>query len=285
VAAVLMRGLVILGLLPSLACSGKMLLTEQVEARQRASTVHVAFLAALEAAHRAVISPDDEEAKAAAKDAEHNLATIDQEIDTLAVNVRSLGYDEESRTLEAFKAKFAEYRTLEVDILTLAVENTNLKAQRLAFGDGGDAADAAIAALDRVAADNKAPNVRALAAAAARGVRDIQVLEPRHIAEADDTSMDRMEAAMTNAALKVRENLKALRLAANGSVGDVDEALAAFDRFMMAHDEVVLLSRRNSNVRSVAATLGRSRVLAAECEDLLHALEEALVAHQFKATR
>src|SRR5690348_11102983 len=94
-AALLMRSLVIAAVVPSVACSGKLLLTEQVEARQRASTVHLAFHAALEAAHRAVISPDDEEAKAAAKEAEHNLGTVDHEIDTLVVNLRSLGYDDE----------------------------------------------------------------------------------------------------------------------------------------------------------------------------------------------
>jgi hypothetical protein len=39
-------------------------------------------------------------------------------------------------------SRFAEYRVLDRKILDLAVENTNLKAQRLALGPAQEAADA-----------------------------------------------------------------------------------------------------------------------------------------------
>ena len=54
---------------------------------------------------------------------------------------------------------------------------------------------------------------------------------------------------------------------------------------MAIHAEIVTLSRRNSNVRSLALSLGRKRTVTAECEDALRALEQALATHEFTATR
>ncbi len=51
------------------------------------------------------------------------------------------------------------------------------------------------------------------------------------------------------------------------------------------NDEIVTLSRRNSNVRSLALSLGRKRTVTAECADDLRALEQALAKHEFSATR
>ena len=51
------------------------------------------------------------------------------------------------------------------------------------------------------------------------------------------------------------------------------------------NQQVVQLSRRNTNVRSLALTLGRKRVVAAEAEDQLRSLGEALAAHTFQGTR
>jgi hypothetical protein len=62
-------------------------------------------------------------------------------------------------------------------------------------------------------------------------------------------------------------------------------ASAAQDRFLAIHAQIVTLSRRNSNVRSLALSFGRKRMVTAECEDQLQALEEALAKHEFSATR
>ena len=62
-------------------------------------------------------------------------------------------------------------------------------------------------------------------------------------------------------------------------------AADALDRFKVINAELVTLSRRNSNVRSLALSLGRKRTVTAECDALLVALEEALAKHDFTATR
>ena len=48
---------------------------------------------------------------------------------------------------------------------------------------------------------------------------------------------------------------------------------------------IIALSRKNTNVRSLALSLGRKRVVTAECEDQLRALGEALAKHESTATR
>jgi hypothetical protein len=54
---------------------------------------------------------------------------------------------------------------------------------------------------------------------------------------------------------------------------------------MAIHTEIITLSRRNSDVRSLALSLGRKRIVTAACDDQLRALEQALAKHEFTATR
>jgi hypothetical protein len=70
-----------------------------------------------------------------------------------------------------------------------------------------------------------------------------------------------------------------------GAQPHLTAASAALDRFIAINSELLSLSRRNSNVRSTALSLGRKRVLAAESDDLLRQLEEALTARDFIGTR
>ena len=62
-------------------------------------------------------------------------------------------------------------------------------------------------------------------------------------------------------------------------------AAAALDTFMSVNAEIVTLSRRNSNVRSLALSLGQKRTLIAACEDRLSALQDALATRGFAGTR
>ena len=84
----------------------------------------------------------DEASSAAAREAEQAMQAVQQDVDTLQPILQALGYRDEIRHLETFKTRFTEYRALEADVLPLAVENTNIKAQRLSFGPAREAANA-----------------------------------------------------------------------------------------------------------------------------------------------
>src|SRR4030095_4925416 len=97
--------------------------------------------------------------------------------------------------------RYDEYVRLNGDILSLAVENTNLKAQNMAFGPAAEAAEAFGALMQSVArSDHGTPwQAEAIADRARLNVLEMQVLQGPHIAAADDTSMDRIESRMRTA--------------------------------------------------------------------------------------
>ena len=98
--------------------------------------------------------------------------------------------------------------------------------------------------------------------------------------------MTRVEGEMRAAEAVARKALEELKGAAGPAAGpQVAAAMAALDSFVARNSEIVALSRRNSNVRSLALSLGRKRAATAQCEDQLKALEQALAEHEFSATR
>lgn len=265
------------------------MLTQEAEAHRIVSRLRVEFSHAADASNRAVMADTDEASRAAAHDAEQATQAADKDTEALQQVLVHLGDRDEADLMDKFKARFVQYKALDADILPLAVENTNIKAQRLAFGPAQDAVTAYRQLVDAVAKMAAPPNAAAADAAAARGsaaLLDIQVVEARHIAESDEAAMTRMEAAMTSSQDAARKALESLtRLAPGGAAALLAGASSALDKLIAANTEIVTLSRRNSNVRSLALSLGKKRAVTAECDDLLQALEDSLAKHHYAATR
>jgi hypothetical protein len=264
-------------------------LTELLEARRLASDLQVQFSKAADAANLAVMSDTDAASASAADDARRARRLVEQDIEALQPLLVSLRYSDDQRLLDGFKARFAAYRRLDDEILPLAVENTNLKAQRLSFGDAQQAAGAFRAAIEATAGSSRDTNsqrAEALAARALVSLLDIQVLQAPHIAESDAAAMTRMEGQMAASEAAARKAIAGLRAALpDDPGGQLAAALAALDRFTAINREIVTLSRRNSNVRSLALSLGEKRVATSACDDQLRTLETALAKHEFAATR
>jgi hypothetical protein len=268
------------------ACGPPPVLTRLTEARQTATGLHVQFAKAAEAANRAVIASTDEGAAAAAREA--NLATegVQREADRLKPLLQSLGYADEQRAFESFVTCFAEHRGIDTEVLRLAVENTNLKAQRLSFGPAREALGAfrrALEAANQRAADS--PAAATLIARAQIAVLEIQVLHGPHVWEPEDTAMTQMEEHMAASEATARQALAQLQSELPGAARDLDAATAALDRYRDVTREMLALSRQNTNVRSVALALGRKRALDVQCDDHLRTLQEALAKHASSATR
>ena len=62
-------------------------------------------------------------------------------------------------------------------------------------------------------------------------------------------------------------------------------ASSALDRFMGLNAQIVALSRRNTNVRSLALSLDQKRKLIEPCEETLRALRDALAKHGYPVGR
>jgi hypothetical protein len=258
------------------------------EARSLTADLLLQFTRAADAANRAVMADTDETSVTFAKEAQLAADAVQKNIDALKPLLQTLGYAEEQRLLGEFAGRYAEYRELDRRILDLAVENTNLKAQRLAFGPAQDAANAFRDALKAAtSAAGKDPwRVEALASTAVLTVREIQVLQAPHIADADEAVMTRMEKQMATSETAARQALDQLRaLLPPSSQGELRAATAALDKFMDLNLQIITLSRRNTNVRSLALSLDEKRKVTASCEESLHALQAALAKRGFTGIR
>jgi hypothetical protein len=264
-------------------------LEQLIESRRLASDLLVQFTKAADASNRAVMADTDEASVGFAREAEQATQAVEKDAGALAPILSALSYSNETPLLEEFNSRFAEYRSLDRKILDLAVENTNLKAQRLSFGPGQEAANAFRDSLSTTAPLDPAKDswrVKALAANAVAALREIQVLQAPHIAEADEAAMTRIEKQMATEEAVARGALANLKTVAQpASRPQLAAAIAALDRFMGINAQIIELSRRNTNVRSLALALGQKRTLTAACEDRLQALQDALAKREFRATR
>lgn len=259
------------------------------DSRNLAADLRLRFNQAADASNRAVMADTDEASISFAGDAEKKVQIVEADVAALKPLLSSLGFSEELEVLDEFVKQFAEYRVVDRTILSLAVENTNLKAQRLAFGPAREAADDFRDSLG-VVASKIAPKDRCrgdgLIAKATLAVREIQVLQAPHIAEASDDAMARMEQDMDSLYAIARAALDALtELVPPVARPELAIALSALDRFNESAQQVVALSRRNSNVRSLELSLRTKPPLTAACDESLRALQDLLAAEGIKATR
>jgi hypothetical protein len=230
----------------------------------------------------------DEDAAAAAREAEQAARTVQRYSGELRKTLTSLGYSDELERLDRFVTRFAEFQKLDAEILPLAVENTNVKAQRMAFGPAAEAGHAFLSAIDDVikSTPGMASRLQPPATRAMVAVLEIQILQPPHIAEASEAEMTRIEERMMVSQDAARSALMQMQvLLPPASRARLQAATVALDKFIAINKEIITLSRRNSDVRSLALTLGQKRMVTAECDDHLRALEAALAKHAVRATR
>jgi hypothetical protein len=276
------RGTVALALfaIAAVACDENAALERVSRARHLAADLHVQFTKAADSASKAVLADTDEASQSFAHDAEQAKQAVRKDSDELRPLLQELNLSDELRLLGQFTTSFDAYSQLDRRILDLAVENTNLKAQRLSFGPAQEAADAFRDALQSVVPADRARDgwqVKALVATAVQTVREIQVLQAAHIANADDDVMARMETRMQASEASARRTVEALApLLQRGSREHLTRATAALDRFMSVNAEITALSRRNTNVRSLALSLSEKSKVVAACEESLAALRELL---------
>lgn len=173
---------------------------------------------------------------------------------------------QEQGLAKRFEEAFAEYRKVDEEVLGLAVQNTNLKAFALSFGQASGALGELEKSL-RPLLDG--PNDK-LARQAQRALGEalrVQSLHAPHIMEKEDPRMDALEKVMAAADKSARAALAALGRDGAG-------ALAIYEHYWKLNGDIVVLSRRNTNVRSFSLSLERKTKVLAACDESLRVLEE-----------
>lgn len=263
-------------------------LEELSDARHLSADLLVQFTRAADAANRSVMADTDAASVDFAREAEQAKQAVRKDVDTLRPLLQRLKFTPEEDLLKQFTDRYAQYDALDKTILELAVENTNLKAQRMSFGPAQAAADAFRDALQGAApaAPKDEWRVKALVAGAISSVREIQVLQAPHIADPDDSAMSRLEQRMSASEADARSALASLTtLVQPASRARLTAATSALDQFMALNAQITGLSRRNTNVRSLALSLNQKRPLTTACDASLHALQDALAKRGYKPGR
>jgi hypothetical protein len=242
-----------------------------------------ALAVASDAEKSAVLALADQASQTYADQARAATADVERGRNELGELLKAGGTQEEKDLLEQFSRTFTEFRRIDDELLPLAVKNSNLKAFGLAFGPAAEALEEMETAVSRLVTKSagwpEARNVALLAFGAETAALRIEALLPPHIAEESDTKMDELEAVMAKADQQVRDDLE--RLAAIQKLSrdsDVETASSSYSRFSTIRKQILALSRENTNVRSVAISLGQKRKVMLFCQGALDALHQAIVA-------
>jgi hypothetical protein len=231
----------------------------------------------------------DEQSQALAEQSRRSADAVERDYRELKGLIDAAGIDKELKLLKEFNDNWTISRVIDKELLSLAIENTNIKAAHLSQ----TAAAQAITnferllseAMDAPATDGERAQAAKFAYQATTAAFIIYRLEAPHIDEAEDKKMDEMEALMALNEKKVRTALRSLSLLTDRHGAIVEKASVFFSTFMDVNKEVVKLSRMNTNVKSLQLSLGRKMKVSAQCEELLNSLQRAIQSRSFKATR
>jgi hypothetical protein len=262
---------------------------QSVQKLQLIQTMSRDLLAAAEAEKSAVMADTDEDSQAFAEQslqASRNVEKARRELEPLLEGKR-----QEAHLFQEFSRCWDKLQEIDHEVLSLAVQNTNLKAFRLSFVSAAAAMRSMEEALnhlmDVVSSSPDAVRIIRLAAKAAMGALNMYTLQAPHIAESTVTRMDEMEATMQSLDAQVTDALQSLQaLVDEPGQPFLEAAWASYKDLQNINAAIVDLSRQNSNVRSYALSLGQKRKMTAQCQDVLAALQETVQqSMRYKATK
>lgn len=238
----------------------------------------------------AVMAVNDQDSQKFADQSRAAAARVDANLGTLRALIGERSVPTEKALLEEFARCWSELRTIDQRILQLAVENTNLKAAQLSREQGGGSMQRFEQALDalRLAATGQANEQRIANETCRALVAALKLynLQGPHIAEAQDEGMDVLETRMHTEREIVLRSLASLgTLVSVEEAAPLSQANAAFTDFLAITDQVMRLSRLNSNIKSLELSMGRKRLLVATCSDTLNTLQESMLTTLSKATK
>lgn len=210
--------------------------TNDSEAGQWVQRVSAAFAESVEREKLAVLATTDAESVRFANESRAAAAQVDQGLAALQVEFEKRGANASLTVLREVETAWAEVRRIDADLLPLAEENSNLKAQALMNGAGLETLNQLV---------QRAQGVPGGAAVAIDALQ-VQVLLPAHIASADDAFMTQQEQAMA----VLRQRVTAALEKAGRGHREFDALKELWRRYETTVDDVVRLSRRNTNVRS-----------------------------------
>ncbi|MDO8828224.1 MCP four helix bundle domain-containing protein [Methylophaga sp.] len=247
------------------------------------STMRSHLLEAIEAEKNAVLAITDEASEAfaaQARQAADGVESSRKEIEAIILQEKLPG---ETEMINEFTVCWAHYRKLDETILDLAIQNTNLKAQKISATQCAQEMEYFEASLNRLIHRNthgsQCNEAVMLTYEALTAGLNIFALHKPHIEEADDQDMDKIEQSIKSYDESVKKALISLRgIADLKNNDDLKNAETAYERFMNLTGEVLKLSRMNTNIKSADLSLGKLRLISSQCQEILTNLQETVQA-------
>jgi hypothetical protein len=231
----------------------------------------------------------DEESEELAAETRRHSEDVERQGSELQAIFVERGWSKEKGLLDEFDRSWQDSRKLDAEILALAVRNTNLKAARLSQGRGIELLRRFMEELPGIGRKADGQDGSTLAGPACKAIQAaqmIQILHAPHIAEAESARMDQIEGEIRALDGEVRRGLEELkRGATSGEMKKVAAAGATYDEYAQVTREVVADSRQNTNVLSMALSMGQKRKVTARCMEILQSMRELVSKHEFKGTR
>jgi citrate lyase gamma subunit len=242
------------------------------------STMRIQLLEAIEAEKNAVLAITDEESEAFAVKARQATDSVEKNRKEIESIIQQGTHPKEIELVNEFNICWSQYRKLDETILNLAVQNTNLKAQKISSTQCAQEIQNFEESMNRMIQRDKKNNqcneavIPAYEAVTASF--KIFALHKPHIEEADDKQMDNIEQSINSYDKSAKKALDTLSgIAALRDNTDLTSALTAYDRFMKLTSEVIRLSRMNTNIKSAELSLGKKRLISSQCQETLTTLQ------------
>jgi Four helix bundle sensory module for signal transduction len=247
------------------------------------SSMRIHLLEAIEAEKNAVLAITDEESEAFAAQTRQAADSVEKKRKEIEPIIHQDKFQRETGLLNEFNACWSQYRKLDETILNLAVQNTNLKAQKISSTQCAQEMARLEESLTNIIQRNNKKNQcdEAVMPAyeALTASFKIFALHKPHIEEANDKQMDKIEQSIKSYDKSAKKALNTLSgIAALRDNPDLKNAQMAYNRFMSLTSEVLRLSRMNTNIKSAELSLGKKRLVSSQCQEILTTLQETVQA-------
>ncbi len=249
------------------------------------NAMRLALAATSEAQNSVVMSSGEQDSQSFATQARAASAVLERGRTELEKLLKERGDSHEMELMDRVGNTLREFHQIDKQLLELAVQNSNRKAYKLAFGPAMKLLQEMDEALSHTVSDDagstseKHLQVLQLAGDARIGALRMQVVLLPHIAEENDQKMDEFEARLAAEDRKIRAALASLSaLLPPGGRSNIEIATSRYTDFEKLKSQIIRLSRQNTDLRAAAIALNEKRQAMLACQDALVALEHAIQA-------
>ena len=255
----------------------------------RASEIHVKFLASIRAQKNAILSPEDETSRSFATTSRGFLTEARDTVSTLKQLVNKNLVDGQSNALDEFIKTLDKAEEINNTVLDLAVQNTNTKAKKILSGDLQRQIEALTMRFqswvdETISKGN--PDSQSITRLTSLyeihdGLMGILPNSIRHIESSSEDEMSGLEKKLAELLEKIQLGLP---IASGGDVPSQVDTRSKLSDVKATLAKLFQLSRLDTNNRSAAISLNASKNAGDECVKRLGHLDE-LFAAEAKAGR